>query len=103
MFALTAVHLSRKYMDSMNEEQKHLYYVARDFLDRGLHSCQQWWASQRPWYSPDMIIRGLGEILLAVVNANRSIPDRATDIKEAQRLILTNCLEIQNDIILNLK
>ncbi|MHA1563580.1 MAG: hypothetical protein ACTSPA_15885, partial [Promethearchaeota archaeon] len=76
MYALTTVHLAQKYhngMDNhlaqkyhngMNNDQKNLYTNARSFLDRGIHSCGQWWASKRPWYSPDMIIRGLSEILL---------------------------------------
>ncbi len=103
MFALTSIHLAQKYQKSMNEEQKSLYKNARNFLDRGIHSCQQWWASKRPWYSPDMIIRGLGEILLAVVNARRSVPKNATDIKQAMKLILENMLKSQDKIILSLK
>ena len=50
MFALTAVNLAQKYRDSMNDDQKGLFDTARNFLDQGVHSCQQWWASKRPWY-----------------------------------------------------
>jgi len=101
MYALTTVHLAEKYhgMDNKNNDQKGLYDNARSFLDRGIHSCQQWWASKRPWYSPDMIIRGLAEILLASVNAKRSIPSTATDIIEAMDLIFKDMLIAQNKII----
>lgn len=34
------------------------YPVARDALDRALHSDQYWWASARPWWSIEMIERG---------------------------------------------
>jgi predicted glycosyl hydrolase (DUF1957 family) len=102
MFALTAVNLSEKYRDSMNNDQRSLFDIARTFLDRGVHSCQQWWASKRPWYSPDMILRGLNEILLSVVNARRSIPQNAVDIKDALKMILEEMLKAQNKIILML-
>ncbi|MCP4761256.1 MAG: hypothetical protein GY870_05710, partial [archaeon] len=102
MYSLTTIHLARKYYDSMNNDQKGMYDNARNFLDRGLHSCQEWWASKRPWYSPDMILRGLNEILLATINAKRSIPENATDIKDAMDLILKDMLKAQNRIILSL-
>ena len=86
----------------MDNNQKSLYDNARNFLDRGIHSCQQWWASKRPWYSPDMIIRGLSEIILASVNAKRSIPPTSTDILQAMDLIFKDMLIAQNKIILSL-
>ncbi|MFX1389217.1 MAG: hypothetical protein ACFE9Z_04030 [Promethearchaeota archaeon] len=102
MFALTLIHLSSKYRDSMDEEKKRIFDNARNLLDRGIHSCQQWWASQRPWYSPDMILRGLNEILMASVNAKRSIPENLIDINDAMELILKNMLKAQNKIVLSL-
>jgi hypothetical protein len=52
-----------------------------------------------------MILRGLNEILMASVNARRSIPDFASmsDIKEAVELIIDGMLKAQNKIILSLK
>ncbi|MHA1729765.1 MAG: hypothetical protein ACTSWY_13705 [Promethearchaeota archaeon] len=102
MYALTCVHLAQKYKGAMDKSQKDIFNNARNFLDRGIHSCQQWWASKRPWYSPDMILRGLNEILLATVNAKRSIPENATEIKEAFKLIMKDMLKAQNKIILSL-
>ena len=103
MYALTLIHLSAKYRDCMNQEKKSIFDNARNLLDRGIHSCQQWWASRRPWYSPDMILRGLNEVLMASVNAKRSLPNSLIpDIKEAFELIMEDMLKAQNKIILSL-
>lgn len=103
MLALTLVHLVQKYTQSMNKEQIQLFENARTFLDRGIHSCQQWWASKRPWYSPDMIMRGLNEILLAGVNVKRCVPlGLVEDIPKTIDLILSEMLVIQNQIVLSL-
>jgi predicted glycosyl hydrolase (DUF1957 family) len=102
MYALTLIHLSSKYREAMNKEKKQIFDNARNLLDRGIHSCQQWWASKKPWYSPDMILRGLNEVLMASVNAKRSIPDNVPDIKEAFELIMQDMLKAQNKIVLGL-
>ncbi len=101
MYSLTLVHLAYKYRESMNDEKKRHFDNARNLLDRGIHSCQQWWASKRPWYSPDMILRGLNEVLMASVNAKRSIPENVPDIKEAMDLIMEDMLKAQNKIVLS--
>jgi hypothetical protein len=102
MYALTLVHLSYKFREQMDDEKKRIFDNARNLLDRGIHSCQQWWASKRPWYEPDMILRGLNEVLMASVDAKRSIPQDNTDIKEAMHLIMKDMLKAQNKIILSL-
>ena len=102
MYALTLIHLSYKYRESMDAERKSIYDNARNLLDRGIHSCQQWWASKRPWYSTDMILRGLNEVLMASVNAKRSLPDNIPDIASAMELIMEDMLKAQNNIILAL-
>jgi hypothetical protein len=102
MYALTLIHLSYKYREAMDSERKQIFDNARNLLDRGIHSCQQWWASKKPWYSPDMILRGLNEVLMASVNAKRSIPDNAPDIKEAMELIMEDMLKAHNKIVLKL-
>jgi hypothetical protein len=103
MLALTTIHLVEKYYESMNDEQKRLFDNARTFLDRGIHSCQQWWASKRPWFSPDMILRGLSEILLAIINARRCVPSSVLEeIPTTIELILNEMLQIHNDILLHL-
>jgi predicted glycosyl hydrolase (DUF1957 family) len=102
MYALTLIHLSSKYREAMDREKKIMFDNARNLLDRGIHSCQQWWASKKPWYSPDMILRGLNEVLMASVNAKRSIPNNIPDIKEAFDLIMQDMLKCHNKIILEL-
>ncbi|MGV9171373.1 MAG: hypothetical protein ACOC35_02230, partial [Promethearchaeia archaeon] len=102
MYALTLVHLSYKFREQMDDEKKRIFDNARNLLDRGIHSCQQWWASKRPWYEPDMILRGLNEVLMASVDAKRSIPKDNHDIKDAMKLIMKDMLKAQNKIILSL-
>ncbi|MFW9987052.1 MAG: hypothetical protein ACFFC3_00150 [Candidatus Odinarchaeota archaeon] len=86
----------------MNDEKKRIFDNVRNLLDRGIHSCSQWWASKRPWYSPDMILRGLNEVLMASLNAKRSIPENNPDIKDAMELIMGDMLKAQNKIVLSL-
>lgn len=102
MYAIVLVNLAQKYVEAMDGEKRAFFDNARNFLDRGIHSCQTWWASKRPWYSPDMILRGLNEILLATINAKRSIPDNAPDIKEAAGLVIEDMLKAQNAIVSSL-
>ncbi len=102
MYALTLIHLAYKYREGMDDQKKSIYDNARNLLDRGIHSCQQWWASKRPWYSTDMILRGLNEVLMASVNAKRSLPDNIPEIKDAMELIMEDMLKSQNKIILHL-
>ena len=45
---------------------------------------------------------GLNEVLMASVNAKRSVPDHVSDIKEAFELIMEDMLKAQNRIILSL-
>ena len=103
MYALTTVNLLQKYYEQMDTDQKQQFDNARTFLDRGIHSCQQWWASKRPWFSPDMILRGLSEILLASVNAKRCVPANVPpDVPETISLILEEMLKIHTEIVLSL-
>ncbi|MFW9930174.1 MAG: hypothetical protein ACFFD1_12340, partial [Candidatus Thorarchaeota archaeon] len=79
--------------------EKHLWNVARSYLDRGSHSCQQWWASKKPWYSPDMIIRGLHELVLAAVNAKRSIPHSDPTMIATMTDALHEILQVEMELI----
>jgi hypothetical protein len=47
---------------------------ARHLLDEGLHSCQYWWASCRPWWDVGMIDRGAALLRDAVQRAP-GVPD----------------------------
>ena len=52
--------------------------TARYFLDQGLHSCQFWWASGRPMWSPNMILKGAELLLRAAFNARLAIIDNVS-------------------------
>jgi len=56
-----------------NEESKHSATIARGLLDRAEHSCQMWWASNRPMWDINLIHMGLIDQLRTVVNAYRAI------------------------------
>ncbi len=54
-------------------EIKGRYQNARKWLDQGLHSCQLWWASGKPWYSSEMILKGLNQLILSASEALKVI------------------------------
>ena len=56
-----------------NEESRHFATIARGLLDRAEHSCQMWWASNRPMWDINLIHMGLLDQLRTVVNAYRAI------------------------------
>ena len=105
MKTISLVTTAQQWQNESSPEQKHYYNVARTLLDRGQHSCQLWWASKRPWYSPDMIIRGLNEVFLSAVNARRSLPTtaRTKDIYKTFTSTLQELLELQAQIIMKLE
>lgn len=62
------------------------YEAARQLLDEGLHSCQYWWASCRPWWDTGMIERGAALLRQAVeaikVQLPPELPRRASTLEE---------------------
>ncbi len=42
------------------------YPRAQKLMDQGLHSCQFWWASCRPWWDKDMVLRGAHLVVEAI-------------------------------------
>jgi alpha-amylase/alpha-mannosidase (GH57 family) len=56
-----------------NDESRQSATIARGLLDRAEHSCQMWWASNRPMWDINLIHMGLLDQLRAVVNAYRAI------------------------------
>ena len=56
-----------------NEESLQSATIARGLLDRAEHSCQMWWASNRPMWDINLIHMGLLGQLRTVVNAYRAI------------------------------
>ena len=61
----------KKFAQEETIQQK--FQNSRSWLDRGLHSCQLWWASKRPWYSAEMILKGLNQLILAASEALKVI------------------------------
>ncbi len=47
--------------------------LARDALDRALHSCQFWWASRKPMWNINMVDKGLILQREALLNAVKSV------------------------------
>lgn len=45
-------------MNKLDPAKTPNYDTARDLLDKGLHSCQWWWSSCRPWWNTYMIEMG---------------------------------------------
>jgi alpha-amylase/alpha-mannosidase (GH57 family) len=56
-----------------NEQSRHSATIARGLLDRAEHSCQMWWASNRPMWDINIVHMGLLDQLRTVVNAYRAI------------------------------
>jgi hypothetical protein len=57
---------------------------ARSLLDEGLHSCQYWWASCRPWWSVEMIESGAWKLCQAVDSLSEAIDKKRKE--EASKL-----------------
>jgi alpha-amylase/alpha-mannosidase (GH57 family) len=64
-----------------NDESRHSAAIARRLLDRAEHSCQMWWASNRPMWDINLIHIGLLDQLRTVVNAYRAINKSGVDEK----------------------
>jgi alpha-amylase/alpha-mannosidase (GH57 family) len=62
-----------------NEESRRSAAIARGLLDRAEHSCQMWWASNRPMWDINLIYMGLLDQLRTVVNAYRAINKSGAD------------------------
>lgn len=68
-----------------SEESETRFKNARKALDKALHSCQLWWASSRPWYSSEMILKGLNQLLLAAAEAIKVILWNCQDSEEKKK------------------
>ena len=50
------------------------YGEARHLLDEGLHSCQYWWASCRPWWDVGMVESGARRLFDAIAALRATLP-----------------------------
>lgn len=62
----------------LGEENKRQWLKARDALDRALNSDPWWWASAKPWWSVEMIEKGM----YALFNVINLIPDATDETKD---------------------
>lgn len=68
-----------------DEESRRSAVIARGLLDRAEHSCQMWWASNRPMWDINLIHMGLLDQWRTVVNAYRAINKSGIDPETKQR------------------
>lgn len=57
------------------EKQGEVEPEVRSSLDEGLHSCQWWWASCRPWWDVGMIRDGVNKLISAVRGVKSGIDE----------------------------
>ncbi len=104
--ALYLIGKAQRYINNKQEQPKEIlnrYKNARSWLDKGLHSCQLWWASGRPWYSSEMILKGLNQLILASSEALKvvlMICDNEDEIENVKR-IFNEIFEAQKEIYLS--
>jgi predicted glycosyl hydrolase (DUF1957 family) len=65
------------------------YKTARDLLNKGLHSCQFWWASAWPWWHPDFVNMGADQLIKSIRSLEKV--DKKTRI-EAEK-VYTNLIK----------
>ncbi|MBK5112026.1 MAG: hypothetical protein KGD59_03930 [Candidatus Heimdallarchaeota archaeon] len=104
--ALFLVGKAQRYMNNTHNQPEEFvirYKNARTWLDKGLHSCQLWWASGRPWYSSEMILKGLNQLILASSEALKVVLKNCTDNNEIENVkrIFNEIFEAQKEIYLS--
>lgn len=97
---------AQRYFNNNHKQPKEIvtrYENARTWLDKGLHSCQLWWASGRPWYSSEMILKGLNQLILASSEALKVVLKNCTDNDEIETVkrIFNEIFEAQKEIYLS--
>jgi predicted glycosyl hydrolase (DUF1957 family) len=104
--ALFLVGKAQRYVNNTHNQPKEIvtrYKNARTWLDKGLHSCQLWWASGRPWYSSEMILKGLNQLILASSEALKVVLNNCSDNDEIENVkrIFNEIFEAQKEIYLS--
>lgn len=67
------VHIALELVKSVSPDAAG-YHEARHLLDEGLHSCQFWWASCRPWWDTGMVEWGAKKLLDAILYVREALP-----------------------------
>lgn len=84
-----------------SEENKRQWLKARDALDKALNSDPWWWASAKPWWSVEMIEKGmhaLFNVLLIIPDAKN---DARSDAEELYKKILFTAHDWQRNGIVD--
>jgi len=76
-----------------SEENKRQWLKARDALDRALNSDPWWWASAKPWWSVEMIEKGM----YALFNVLLMIPDAKEESRDAGEDLYKKILFMAHD------
>ncbi len=97
---------AQRYFTNDHKQPKEIitrYENARTWLDKGLHSCQLWWASGRPWYSSEMILKGLNQLILASSEALKVVLKNCTENNEIKTVkrVFNEIFEAQKEIYLS--
>jgi hypothetical protein len=69
--------------EKSDEENKRRWIKSRDMLDKALNSDPWWWASAKPWWSVEMIEKGMNalyKVVLEVPDSSDELKDRAEDL-----------------------
>ena len=88
--------------ETPTEEVQNRFQNARKWLDQGLHSCQLWWASGKPWYSSEMILKGLNQLILSASEALKVIlwNGKTSQDKDIALRIFDEIFEAQKEMFL---
>ncbi|MFW9923095.1 MAG: hypothetical protein ACFFDW_07370 [Candidatus Thorarchaeota archaeon] len=103
--AVFLVSIAKKHYNNgcHNDNETNMRFVSsRSWLDKGLHSCQLWWASKKPWYSAEMILKGLNQLIIASSEALKVILKYSNDNfeKEKAKNIFDEIFEAQKQLYL---
>ena len=71
-----------------NEERKRAWVKARDMLDKALNSDPWWWACAKPWWSVEMIEKGMHALYMVVVQIPDSSPEDRSGAEDLYKRIL---------------
>jgi hypothetical protein len=91
-------HLTRLAIKLVHQvpEDAHGYKSARRLLDEGLHSCQYWWASCRPWWDTGMIKLGALKLRDAIYEVKEQLAaESVRQVSELSSLIISTAQEWQ--------
>jgi hypothetical protein len=96
-----AIEMVEKAQSIAGGKSKAFAEISRAMLDPALHSCQFWWASQRPMWDINMVHRGIQEQQEALLNAYRAIVSSDCDelLKRECHYKFLAAQEIQDKIV----